>query len=99
MLDVKLAHRKVLRVPGGKRNSDRYRRCGDQAVCLCECDPGGRVIASPPAGKLALRATDLDDFQPVKQSICRGPFIGAEASVDFLDVDRCGTRDAWVLPQ
>lgn len=99
VLEVELAHRKVLRVPGCKWNGARYRRCGDQAVCLCESDSPRRVLTSPPAGKLACTATDLDDLQPIEQSIRRGPLIDPEPSMDLLDVDRGGARDARVLPQ
>ncbi len=99
MLNVEPAHWKMLGVPGCEWQGEKHRRRGDQAVRLGERHPCGRMIPSPVAGKLALRAIDLDNAQPVKQSIRRRPLVGAEPSVDFLDVDRGGTRDARMLPQ
>lgn len=99
MLDVKLAHRKVLRISGRERNSDHHRCRGNQAVCLCESDSSGRMIATPPAGKLAFRATELDHFEPVKQSICSQLLAGSQPSMDLLDIDRGGARNARALLQ
>ena len=90
MLEVELAHRKVLRVAGCERRGDRHGRCGDQAVGLREGDSGSRVIASPPASDLTLLTTDLEDPQPVEELICSGLLVGPKASMDLLHVDRGG---------
>lgn len=99
MLDVELAHRKVLRVPGCKRNANRGCRCGNQAICLCERDSAVGVVASPLASELTFPATDLEDLEPVKQSVRCRAFIGPEPAMDFLDIDRGGAWNTGMLPQ
>lgn len=87
MLDDKLRHWKVFRIPGRKARPYGDRRGRNKAIGLTQRDPFGCVIATPLSGTLALVETESRDTEASKEPADGRLLAEASAAPKLFDID------------